>query len=247
MNEWDVVTELALRIKQDTATAWARVQAYYQRNGQSAQLNHIDSLDGLTEFYDSDYGITLQDFTYSTPSIVQTPVVVSTRTYQNDGDTEIQEDFEFSKAMEESFTFGFTEGLKVGAKATAKVGLPLVGESEVELSAEVTFQADQQWTNTETKQWSLKTSVPVPAHSTVKITGFITNAKIDTMFSGVAKATKGNVLTWFKLKGEGGYTEFPIPLVVLLPEDQRVFPVSGSFQGVEGISAYTHVEKVTSG
>lgn len=246
MKEWDILSELGSRIKQDTAGAWARVQAYYQQIGQSSELDNFDNLTGLTMFYDSDYGITLQDFTYSTPEVVQTPMVVDTRTYQNDGDTQVLDEFSFTKTVEESFTFSFTEGLTVGTTATAKVGLPLIGESEVELSAEVTFQAEQQWAKTETHEWSLKTTVPIPAHSTVKITGFITNAKIDATFSGIAKATKGKVLTWFALKGvDAGFTEIYIPLVVLLPEEQRVFPISGSFQGVEGISSYTHVEKVS--
>ncbi|MGR0482725.1 MAG: ETX/MTX2 family pore-forming toxin [Candidatus Electronema sp. V4] len=243
MKEWDFLSELGQRIKQDTTGAWARVQAYYQQIGKTSFIDDIDSLDGLTAFDDDDYGITLQDFTYSTPDVVPMPVEASIRIYQNDGDTEIQEYFEFTKTMEESFTFGFTEGLKVGTKATAKVGLPLVGESEIALSAEVMFQSDQYWTQTETKGWALKTVVPVSAHSMVKITGFINNAKINATFSGVAKATKGSVLTWFKLKGHG-YTEAVVPLVILLPEDKRTVPLSGSFQGIEGISAYTHVEKV---
>lgn len=243
MKEWDIAAVLAERIRQDMAGAWARVKAYYDEIGQSAELDGIAGLEGLTQFYDDNYGITLRDFTYSTPEVVQRPIVASTRTYQNDGNTEITDEFQFTKTMEESFTFRFTEGLKVGTKATASIGLPLVGESEVELSAEITFQADEEWSKTETKEWTLRTTVPVPPHSNVKVTGFITNAAIDATFSGVAKATRGLVLTWFRME-QGGYTEFPVPLVVLLPESQRTVPLSGSFRGVEGINAYTRVEDV---
>src|SRR5215207_1114008 len=123
MQEWDILSELASRIKQDTAGAWERVQAYYQEIGQSSILADIASLEGLTEFYAADYGITLQDFTYSTPNVVQVPVIARTDTFQNDGDETAQEEFEFSKSIAETFSFSFTEGLKVGAKASAKVGL----------------------------------------------------------------------------------------------------------------------------
>jgi len=244
MQQWDILSELESRIKQDTAGAWARVQTYYQQIGQSSVLEGLDYLDGETLFDDSDYGITLQDFTYSTPDIVKTPIVVDSRTFQNDLDISEQQEFTFDKELAETFTLSFTKGLSVGAKATAKVGLPLLGQSEVELSTQITFQAEQQLSKTETHRWTLRTPVEIPPRTTVKVTGFITNAQIRATFSGIAKATKGTVLTWFKLKGDRGWTEFRVPLVVLLPEGQRVFPISGNFEGVEGISTYTRVEKI---
>ena len=62
----------------------------------------------------------------------------------------------------------------------------------------------------------------------------IKNAKSTGVFSGVARATSGNVLVWFKL-ASGGYTEWPLPLTVLLTKDQRTVAVSGSYSGIEGV------------
>ena len=242
----DLFAEYTLAIGRDQANAWTRIQDYMKSIGDTETLRNVAGLDpgNTLEFYDDDYGITLTNFVYQTQDPVFTPEIVSERVYDNnDGDTEISEDFSFSKALEETFTFGFTEGLKVGLEATLKTGLPMVAEGEVTLSGEVTFEANQSWTQTETKTWEVRTTVPVPAHSTTRIRGYVRNAKIDATFSGIVRATKGKVLTWFKLN-DGTYTETPLPLVVLLTEDQRTFGVAGSFEGVEGVSAYTKVEKI---
>ena len=98
-------------------------------------------------------------------------------------------------------------------------------------------------TKSETKTWEIKTTVPVPPHSTTKVTGYIQNANIDADFTATVRATKGKVLTWFLLN-DGTYTETPIPLVVLLTDDERTLPVGGRFDGVEGVNAYTKVEKI---
>jgi hypothetical protein len=240
----DLVAEYTLAIGRDQANVWKRIQDYMKQIGDTETLKNVAGLDpgNTLEFYD-DYGITLTNFVYQTQDPVFAPEMVSERVYENDGDTEISEDFSYSKALEESFTFGFTEGLKVGLQATVSAGLPLVGEAEVQISGEVSFEANQSWTQTETKTWEVRTTVPVPAHSTTKVQGYVRNAKIDATFSGIVRATKGKVLTWFKLN-DGTFTETPIPLVVLLTEDQRTFGVGGNFEGVEGVSAYTKVEKI---
>ena len=241
----DLFAEYAQRIKQDQANAWVRIQAYFKNIGDNQTLQNVAGLDpgNTLEFYDDDYGIVLTDFAYQQQDPVFTPEMVSERIYENDGDTEITEDFSFNKATEESFTFGFTEGLKIGLKATVKAALPLVGESEVEVSGELTFEANQSWSKSETKTWEIKTTVPVPPHSTTKVTGYIQNANIDADFTATVRATKGKVLTWFLLN-DGTYTETPIPLVVLLTDDERTLPVGGRFDGVEGVNAYTKVEKI---
>jgi hypothetical protein len=246
MTESNIQLELKRRLSQDIDGAWKRIQAYYQKIGQSSRLDNYAGF-GWPEFNDPDpyYGLTLQDFTYSTPDVAQVPVIARTATFQNDGDETAQEDFTFTKTITESFTFGFTEGLSVGTKASGKIGLPLVAEGELELHADVTFEANQQWTTTESREWSSQTTVPIPPHQTVKVTGFVTNANINTTFSGRATATKGLVGVWCNLKGSNSHDMISVPLTVLLPDDDmRSVPVSGTFHGVEGISTYTHVEIV---
>lgn len=245
MAEWNLPSILAKRVDEDREGVWKRIQAWYQAIGQDQKLDRVASLVGALFQPDCDYGITLQNFTFGEINPLEKPIEASTRTYQNDGDTEILEEFAFTKALEESFTFGFTEGLKVGTRATTKIKLPLIGESEIELNAEMSFDASEEWTRRETKEWSLKSTVPVPPRSTVKVTGFISNARLDTTFSGQAVATRGLIMTRFELKDGKGFTEIPIPLVVLLTAEQRSVPLSGRFRGVEGVSAWLHVENVS--
>jgi len=244
MKELDILAEMASAYKKDLNNAWGRVQQYYQEVSPET-LNGIKGLDpdGHTDFYYPDYGLVISDFAYSSVNPSFTPNEVADQTLANNGTTTIDETFSFKKASQDSFKFGFSEGLKVGTKASAKVSLPFVGEGTAEISAELSFNANQEWTKTKAEEWTYSIRVPVPPKSTVQCTGFIKYSKITCPFTATVKATDGKVLTWFQLDN-GTFTEFPVPLTVLLTPEQRTFRLSGQFDGGEGVSVFSKIDPI---
>ncbi|HEX5155519.1 MAG TPA: ETX/MTX2 family pore-forming toxin [Parafilimonas sp.] len=244
MKELDIVAEMTSAYKNDLPNAWERVKNYYQ-NLSPETLKGIKGLDpqGNTDFYAPDYGIVISDFNYTSVNPSFTPNEVADQTLINNGTTTVDETFSFKKASQDNFKFGFSEGLKVGTKASAKVKLPFVGEGTAEVSAEITFNANQEWSKSNAEEWTYTTRIPVPPNSKIRCTGFIKYSNINCPFTANVKATDGMVLTWFQLEN-GTYTEFPVPLTILLTEQQRTFQVSGKFDGGEGVSVYSQIDPI---
>jgi len=68
-----------------------------------------------------------------------------------------------------TFSWGLKEDLKVFAKVTGKVGVPLVAEGSVETGVEVNIGSNQQWTTEDTKQYTISQEVTVPPYTSVKV------------------------------------------------------------------------------
>ncbi|NOT83717.1 MAG: ETX/MTX2 family pore-forming toxin [Methylococcaceae bacterium] len=235
MSTIDIKAELRKEYAADLPNIWNRIKAYYASIDQSLDGLVLDP-EGNVDFY-ADYQIALADFSYQTQTPMLTPVIAFDQTLTNHSNVQDSSTVSFTRSETASFSFGFKEGLKIGTKAKVKVGIPLIADGEAEVSGELTFDANQQWTTSNTQSWSASETVNIPPNSTLRVQGIIQNAKTKATFSGFARVTDGNVLVWFKYTDPTkGYTEFPIPVTVLLTKDQRSFPVSGSYDGIEGVS-----------
>lgn len=98
----------------------------------------------------------------------------------------------FSETISEtaSFSFSFTEGLKVGAKTTVTTKIPFVAEGKVELSAEGSFSSTQTDTTTKSQSFTVSQTINVPAHKRV-----VTTARVDVV------QYKGNLTAKVRVNG----------------------------------------------
>jgi hypothetical protein len=238
MTQIDIKAQLKKRYEADLPNVWKRVQDYYAKIGESSRLDgYVLDPDGAVDFY-ANYGVAITDFTYEVETPNYAPVIAFDQSFANNTDATDTMTPSFTRSETDAFSFGFNEGLKIGTKATIKVGIPLIADGEAEVSGEISFGSSQQWTKSETQTWASSTTAQVPPHSTVEVKGFIQNATVNAQFRGTATATDGNVLVWFRNVSTGTFTEWPIPVTVLLTRAQRSFPVSGSYTGIEGVLTY---------
>ena len=247
MQELDFQKELRARLQKDPQAVWERIKAFYPA-GEIADLKGITpSEDGFNNFapMEPDYDVVLNNFHYNDQSESDVPLLLSTRTFENNTGVTAQETFSFSKTTEDTFSFGFSVGLKVGTKVSIKAEVPFLGEAAQEISAEFQFSTNTQWTKRISKQWSVADVIPVPPYKTVKVQAFVNQAKVKAEFSADAVATGGRFMVWFDIKDtKNNVREFPVPVSVMLPESERTLHVSGTFDGVEGVKVHTTVDDV---
>ena len=151
MSTKDIVAIMKQNYEKDLSNVWTRIQAYYASIGELAKLDGL-TLDpaGSVEFYDTDYGIMLTNFTYEMNDPVYTPLIAFEQDFTNTTSVPDTMTPSFTRSEAATFSFGFNEGLKIGTKATVKVGIPLIAEGEAEVSGEISFGSSQQWTTTKT-------------------------------------------------------------------------------------------------
>ncbi|MGR3779594.1 ETX/MTX2 family pore-forming toxin [Bacillus paramycoides] len=100
---------------------------------------------------------------------------------------------QFAKTIEHSVSNSTTHGFNLGVKASAKFGLPLVGETNVEVSTEYNFSNTNQTTKTESYTYTASPqNIIVPAHSAVEVSVVLNTVKIDGKVN-IVSAIKGFV------------------------------------------------------
>ena len=241
MSETDVAARLNKAVMANPATILARIQDYLKSIDEPEKAAEAVNLLGL-EGGAAGYTVVLSDFQYSEVNPMFSPTLVVERVFDNDSGAEITDTFTYNKTLQEAQTFSFTEGLKVGAKATAKFSLPLVGETSVEVNAEVSFGATQTFAVSTSQSWTQTSSVKVPPHTSVKVTGLVKlGSNKQRGFTGQAHVIGGTF--YFLLSRtadparqwiEEWYLEVPMS-AVLDPSDMW-FPVSGSWTGALGVA-----------
>lgn len=241
MSELDVYVKLNTEVMADPAATLANIQKYLQSIGEPDKAAKAVNLLGL-EGGASGYNVVLSDFQYSNADPTFSPTLVVDRIFVNDSDATLSDTFTYNKTLQEAQTFSFTEGLKVGTKASAKVSLPLVGGTDVEVSAEVSFGATQTFATTTTQSWTQSSTINVPSHQSVKVVGLVKLASnVHRAFTGYAKV-KGGTFNFLlssttdpsKQWLQEWYLEVPIGAV--LTDSQRQFPVAGSWSGALGVA-----------
>lgn len=245
MSELDIKAALLERYEQiDQATLTERAFDYLTSTGQD--ISNLQAVYRPTvEFYDDNYGLVITDFSYGNVTKSMSDLAAHTQTYRNQSpDDPLEATFTYTETRQDSQSFKFTEGLKVGAKAQFKAKLPLVGEASTEVSAEVSFSAEQTVSTTSTTTWQFSEKITVKPNTAVQATGFIRIAKLNAPFRCNVQVISGQVLVWFTLKN-GTYTETPIPVVDMMTDEERSFYLTGNLDGSEAAETYVNVVPVS--
>jgi len=246
MNEIDLLAVMRQRLVDNPAPAFARAVQWLQDEGRDT--SELESFATDFDFYD-DYGIVISDFSVAKQDAERDASIIAEKRYNNEGNVNLEDTFTYTKTTQSSFTFKFTEGLKIGTKVTTEAKIPIVNVGgKVEISGEFTFGAEQSWTTVKTETFSDSLKIQVPPHSTVEAVATLSTEHGSFSFSALATATatRTNVWVTFKLKHGKGYTERLIPLGVLLPsEADRQVGVSGTLADSLGISVNVDTRNLT--
>lgn len=236
----DIKSSLITRYQQiDPAVLYERAIDYLSSQGENtSNLKSVDR--SKVDFYD-DYALLITNFSYGNTTKSMGEVTAHEQTYINSSpDNPLEATFTYTESRQDAQTFKFTEGLKVGAKASFKAKLPFVGEATTEVSAEATFSAEQTVATTVTTTWQFAEKITVKPTTAVKATGFISIAKLNAPFTCNVQVTGGKVLVWFRIT-DGTWTETPIPVTAIMTDEDRSFILSGNFDGSEAAETYVKV------
>lgn len=225
------------------AGALARVQEYL------ADTGHRDATDYTSLYTDKaflyTYGVLLQDwsFTETMPGVL-VPEVVAQSDLRNPTPATISDQFSYSKKMTDTFTFAFTEGIKVGVSAKFTAGVP-VAKTEWTVSGEINFSATQTKTATNETTWTKTTTINVPANTKVHVTGLVSFVTPMYSFTASAVIVNGKVNISAYDSTTKLWDDLIVPLEVLLPKlEDRSIPLSGSLNAKAGLRTYVELEVI---
>ena len=223
--------------------ALTRVQEYLTGTG------HRDGTDYTSLYTDNaflyTYGLLLQDWSFTeTMPGVMVPEVVAQSDLRNPTPATISDQFSYSKKMTDTFTFAFTEGIKVGVSAKFTAGVP-VAKTEWTVSGEINFSATQTKTATNETTWTKTTTVNVPANTKVHVTGLVSVVTPMYSFTASAVVVNGKVNIAAYDSATKLWDDLIIPLEVLLPElGDRSIPLAGSLNAKAGLRTYVELEVI---
>ncbi|WP_213454783.1 ETX/MTX2 family pore-forming toxin [Rhizomonospora bruguierae] len=102
-----------------------------------------------------------------------------------DNDTEVQQSTEISgsKTRTESKGWSDTQGVRISASTSFKVGVPIFAEGKVTVSAEGSFTFTQNGSVQTSQTWSWRQPVLVPPRSIVEVTVTVTSATITVPYT----------------------------------------------------------------
>ncbi|HYP58501.1 MAG TPA: ETX/MTX2 family pore-forming toxin [Beijerinckia sp.] len=232
--------------KISSAVLLERVVDYLTSIGRGKDAADVSFVDAkTTEFYQSNYDLLITDFTYGNVNTSMRDLVAHEEIYINSSpDDPLEATFSYEYSRQDGQSFKFTEGLKVGTKAGVKAKLPIVGEANVEVSAEVSFSAEQSFTTTETSRWNFSEKLTVKPSTSVKVTGLIRIAKLDAPFTCKVKVLDGNAFVELGLKGNKGYSQMVMPIKAIMSDEERSFVLSGNLNGSEAAETFVKVVPV---
>ncbi|GAK26805.1 RICIN domain-containing protein [Serratia liquefaciens] len=98
-------------------------------------------------------------------------ITVLTHTTTNTGNTESSTELELRYGKNNSYTIGFSETLMVGSTTTVSAGIPGGIEAAEEFTVQLTLEANQSMTKTQSNEYSVKEMVTTPPHRKVTFTG----------------------------------------------------------------------------
>lgn len=171
----------------------------------------------------------------------------------------ITKGFNFSKTTQDTFQWHVTAGLKIGAGAKAKVGLPLVGEGEATASVEVSVQGGTQTTHTDSVTWTDTVTIQVPPHTDVVAKARLLEGTVSDLPFKATMRAYGKVLVHIKTgtdqwRWNGGDIDdekwfFSLQSPVRKPpfaDEDRDFVVEGLFSGRVGFHVDVAAEPLPS-
>jgi hypothetical protein len=225
---------IASLIKSDQAAMVQRLNDFIQQTS-TKFVDKVAAISGVVSC--SNITSVVTDFSWTDVTQEIKDSVLYDQVYDNShGSDKMTPTFTFSKSYQDSHTFKFTEGLKVGAKTTISADLPYLVKGEVEISAEASFSAEQSFTYTDTKTWTMSVPVEVLPGTVARVTGYLNMVKQNARFNAKQRVTDGIAMVWitdtlFQMKQPAVY-----PVRVLLTDRQREFNLSGTIDNIEGVS-----------
>ena len=219
----------------------SRVKQYLVQTGypDPAAITQLSGGDALLYTYD----LAVEDwkFTNTLPGVL-IPELVDEKEIDNNSAATVTEQFSYSKTTTDTFTFSFTEGLKVGVSAKFKAGVPFAG-TEWTVSGEFSFTGTQSQTTTNTATWTNTVTINVPAHTKVRAVAFVTVGSPIYSFSSSAVVTAGKVNIPVYDSAIGSWYDAIIPLAVLLPMPaDRSLTLSGILSANCGVRTYVDLD-----
>lgn len=220
-----------------------RLNAYWEKTEGSAPFcslpkdNKVWDLDSIEPI--------ITNFNYAEVDMITSPVLAYDDTIVNDDpNVNVSTTVSYSKSLTEAFSFSFKEAIKIGGSVKVEAGLPLIGQSEVTISGEISFEASQTWTKTETRVWSGNTTVNIAAGHSAQIKVIIFNAKLSSPFTADMFLSPKTWMMFYPVRTDGssGDTWIPVGAIYTLDElKQAAISLSGNFKGIEGVSVNVEV------
>jgi hypothetical protein len=224
--------------------ALARVQQYLTSTGHPDASPYTKlSVDGALLY---DYDLSIEDWRFTETGPGGTvPELVDQKEIDNNSAAGVSEQFTYSKSLTDTFTFSFTEGIKVGVSAKFKAGIPVAG-TEWTVSGELSFTATQTQTTTNTSTWSNTVTVNVPAHTKVRAIAFVNVGNPSYSFTASVFVYNGMVNLPAYDPGARMWNDIFVPLDVLLPQPaDRSISLSGKLSAKCGVRTYVEVDTVS--
>lgn len=118
-----------------------------------------------------------------------TPEVALRTTVKNDGTADVTQTlaYEYTKSVEG--TWNNSAGIEIGVAATFKAGIPLLAETEIEISTKASYSHEWGGSTSTEKKISSSTQVVVPARSKGKAKVIVKKALISVPFSYTERRT----------------------------------------------------------
>lgn len=171
------------------------------------------------------------------------PILLRKQHFVNNGSVEQQQIFTYEEETQSTFSFSFTESVTMGAEASAGFSIKLI-DFGVSLSVEVGFEANQEWTETESQRWSESTALTIPPHTELLATSYINEGDLTVEFSARVRIVSSHVLLRV---GMVSLPKVAIPLflnsaAIGFPDHVLEYPVRGTLQGNLGIESAVDIK-----
>ncbi len=191
------------------------------------------------------YELSLQDwhFQEKMPGM-KVPEVVDQTEIVNPTPATVSNQFSYSKKVADTFTFSFTEGIKVGVSAKFKAGVP-VANTEWTVSGEISFSGTQTQTTSRETTWTNTTTINVPANTKVHVDAIVSvvTPVYDFSASAVVINSKVNIPAYDS--AVKSWDDLIIPLEILLPSlDDRSIPLAGTLMAKAGLDTYIQTRTI---
>jgi hypothetical protein len=255
MNVRDIATEFCRSLSTVMAANKPEFLARINNNGLGALAANAAPIVDFGRVLDLDFRSAremaeITNFTYPDLHVIANPVIAYDGTCYNSSPTASEDvDVSYSKEMSESYVFSFTEELKLGAKATFKCGLPLIGEARTEIWGEISAGASQGWTQSTTRTWASHIVVHLAPSESAHIEVAISNDTINSPFTARAIIAAG---VWFMVTGytssdpSSGVDCWLLVDTIFTSDELEAaaVPITGQFKGVEGVSTSSKITPI---
>ncbi len=237
----DIGAELNRRIMALPDRGLEKIKHYLTGTGQASMANSLTRVDAVIVLSDT-LSVDLIDFKLTHPSLAKDPALTQDHQFHNGTPVPQKETFTYTVTKESDFTFGFTEGLTVGVKATAKVNLPVVGGTSVQVSASFEFTAEQKWTYKNSQVIGAEYEIEIPPHSNVDVKALTQSGSTNVNFTANADTTGG-------VAEFACFQELPvpsasvvIPITAVLSTSELIVSIAGTVTGASYLEDWVEVK-----